>query len=143
VQADFNMIVQWCSLCIDINGTNYANWWRIVIWWHVVESEFHVLREAQISIATELKNNTYIYWFKKSIQLLMTLEWCSRKPYRDDETSTYQKYLAEVIPSHKTCLLAFSVHKQVNFINFSASSSMNINSRKLWHYRVLRPIVYQ
>jgi len=143
VQADFNLIVRWCSLRIDINGTSYANWWRIVIWWHVVESEFHVLREAQISIATELKNNTDIYWFKKSIQLLMTLEWCSWNPYRKDENSTYQKYLAEVFPSHKTRLPAFSGHKQVNFINFSASSSININSRKLWHYQVLRPIVQQ
>lgn len=64
-----------------------------------------------MSIATELKNNIDIYWFKKSIQLLMTLEWCSRKPYREDETSAYQKYLAEVVPSHKTGLSAFSVQK--------------------------------
>jgi len=143
VQADFNLIVQWSRLCIDTNGTSYANWWRIVIWWHVVESEFHVLREAQISVATELKNNTHIYWFKKSIQLLMTLEWCSRKPYRDDETSTYQKYLAEVVPSNKTDLAALSVHKQVNSTNYSASSSITINIRKLWQYLVLCPTAQQ
>lgn len=73
----------------------------------------------------------------------MTAEWCSRKPYREDETSTYQKYLSEGVPSHETGLSAFSVHKQVNSINYSASSSININSRKLWPYQVLRIIVQQ
>ena len=73
----------------------------------------------------------------------MTLEWCSRKPYREDETSIYQKYLAEVVPSHKKVLSAFSLHKQTNSINYSASSSISINSRKLWHYQVLRSVVQQ
>ena len=73
----------------------------------------------------------------------MTLEWCSRKPYRDDETSTYQKYLAEVVPSNKTDLAALSVHKQVNSTNYSASSSITINIRKLWQYLVLCPTAQQ
>ena len=91
----FKQILIWLfsgvAFFIDINGTSYANWWRIAIWWHWVESVFHVLRETQMSIATELKNNIDMYWLKKSIQLFITLAWCSRKPCREDETSAYQK----------------------------------------------------
>lgn len=53
------------------------------------------------------------------------------------------KYLAAVISSHTTGPSAFSVHEQVNSVNYSASSSFDIHSRKFWHYQVLRPVVQQ